>query len=42
VKHALKVRPDLRLEWMEDSIHDIPLQHPETLANLILDFSALL
>ncbi len=42
VEHALKVRPDLRLEWMKDSIHDIPLQHPETLANLILDFSALL
>jgi len=28
----------LRVEWMADTIHDIPLQRPEELAGLIADF----
>jgi pimeloyl-ACP methyl ester carboxylesterase len=31
---------DLRVRWMEDTIHDIPLQRPTELARLIVDFSA--
>lgn len=34
----LKVNPNVRHEWMRDSIHDIPLQHPESLANQIISF----
>lgn len=30
--------PDLRLHWMPDTIHDIPLQRPAELAALIADF----
>jgi pimeloyl-ACP methyl ester carboxylesterase len=29
---------DLRVHWMEDTIHDIPLQRPAELASLIIDF----
>jgi pimeloyl-ACP methyl ester carboxylesterase len=31
-----------RLIWMEDSIHDIPLQHPADLADAIIEFGAAL
>jgi pimeloyl-ACP methyl ester carboxylesterase len=30
----------LRVEWMPDTIHDIPLQRPDELADLIADFTA--
>jgi pimeloyl-ACP methyl ester carboxylesterase len=30
---------DLRVRWMEDTIHDIPLQRPAELARLIVDFA---
>ena len=33
-----KLNPNLRLEWMRDSIHDIPLQYPEQLASQIIQF----
>ncbi len=29
---------DLQVEWMPDTIHDIPLQRPERLAGMITDF----
>lgn len=29
---------DLRVHWMEDSVHDIPLQRPAALAETLLDF----
>jgi len=31
--------PKLQVHWMEDSIHDIPLQHPAELAELITEFA---
>jgi pimeloyl-ACP methyl ester carboxylesterase len=31
---------DLRVAWMEDTIHDIPLQRPDELADLITVFAA--
>jgi len=31
--------PELQVHWMNDSIHDIPLQHPAELANLIVEFA---
>jgi len=31
---------DLQVAWMEDTIHDIPLQRPAELAKLIADFAA--
>jgi hypothetical protein len=29
----------LSVHWMEDSIHDIPLQRPRELADLIIEFA---
>ena len=26
--------------WFEDSVHDIPLQHPKTLADCIVNFAS--
>lgn len=31
---------ELQVRWMEDTVHDIPLQRPTELAGLILDFHA--
>jgi pimeloyl-ACP methyl ester carboxylesterase len=31
---------DLEAEWMEDTVHDIPLQRPAELASLILSFAS--
>jgi N-acetylglutamate synthase-like GNAT family acetyltransferase len=31
---------DLRVEWMEDTDHDIPLHRPESLAGLLLELAA--
>jgi pimeloyl-ACP methyl ester carboxylesterase len=31
---------DLRVVWMKDAIHDVPLQRPDELADLIADFAA--
>ncbi len=33
-------RPDFQVEWMQDSIHDIPLQYPDRLAAAIIQFTA--
>ena len=35
---VLAANPEVRIHWMEDSIHDSPLQKPQALAELILDF----
>jgi pimeloyl-ACP methyl ester carboxylesterase len=35
---VLVANPAVRLHWMENAIHDIPLQKPQALADLILDF----
>ncbi len=32
-------RPDIQVRPMMDSIHDVPLQHPEELAELIAEFA---
>jgi len=35
---VLAANPKVRIQWMEDAIHDIPLQKPQALAELILSF----
>lgn len=39
VARAQETMRDLRVAWMADTIHDIPLQRPEALADLISDFA---
>jgi pimeloyl-ACP methyl ester carboxylesterase len=34
--------PQVSLHWLEDSVHDVPLQRPTELSRLILDFAAAL
>jgi pimeloyl-ACP methyl ester carboxylesterase len=36
IEHIQALRPDLRVVWMPDTIHDIPLQRPAQLAQEIL------
>ena len=38
LEEIMKLKPGLRLEWMRDSIHDIPLQHPGPLAEQMIKF----
>ena len=38
VARALELLPDGRAVWFEDSIHDVPLQRPELVAETILAF----
>jgi pimeloyl-ACP methyl ester carboxylesterase len=33
-----RVRPDIKIQRMQDTIHDVPVQRPEDLARLIADF----
>ena len=40
IARAQREIPGLQVDWMRDSIHDIPLQHPVELAHLINDFAA--
>ena len=40
ITKAQKAIRKLRVEWMPDTIHDIPLQRPIELADLIADFAA--
>jgi len=37
---AQEAAPSLRVEWMEDTIHDVPLQRPRELADAIERFAA--
>ncbi len=39
VEQARQAIPGLKVHWMEDSIHDVPLQHPAELAGLIGEFA---
>jgi pimeloyl-ACP methyl ester carboxylesterase len=39
VAHAQKAVSKLRVVWLPDTIHDIPLQRPGVLSNLIADFA---
>lgn len=39
IKHIQSNQENLKVHWMENSVHDIPLQHPQQLAQLLLDFS---
>lgn len=40
IEKAQQAIRDLRVVWMEDTIHDIPLQRPAELADLIAGFAA--
>jgi pimeloyl-ACP methyl ester carboxylesterase len=41
IDYLLETYPGkLSVHWMEDSVHDVPLQRPETLGRLILEFAA--
>ena len=40
IERARRVMRDLRVEWMEDTDHDIPLHRPESLAGLLLELAA--
>jgi len=40
VQQALEQNSKVRVQWMPDTIHDIPLQRPEELGMLIRDFAA--
>jgi pimeloyl-ACP methyl ester carboxylesterase len=37
---AQKTIQDVRVSWMRDTIHDVPLQRPRALAKRILEFAA--
>jgi pimeloyl-ACP methyl ester carboxylesterase len=40
ISHLQGLYPDkFRVRWMDDSIHDIPLQHAKALSRLIVDFA---
>ena len=39
VERAEKLLPNGRVVWLEDSIHDVPLQRPRRVAQLLLDFA---
>lgn len=40
VERARVILPDLQVHWMQDSVHDIPLQYPAKLAELIAVFAS--
>jgi pimeloyl-ACP methyl ester carboxylesterase len=40
IAHAQAAIPNLHLHWMENSVHDIPLQRPVELAKVITAFSS--
>jgi pimeloyl-ACP methyl ester carboxylesterase len=40
IERARRSIADLQAEWMEDTVHDIPLQRPDALASTILSFAA--
>ena len=37
MNRALAMLPNARLIWMEDSIHDVPVQRPLEVADVIMD-----
>ncbi|HET6319914.1 MAG TPA: alpha/beta hydrolase [Chloroflexota bacterium] len=40
IQRALELQPRASVRWFEDTIHDIPLQRPDELAQEMLDFAA--
>lgn len=38
INRASEILRDFRVSWVANSVHDIPLQHPDKLARLLLDF----
>jgi pimeloyl-ACP methyl ester carboxylesterase len=40
IQRALELQPRTSVRWFEDTIHDIPLQRPDELAQELLDFAA--
>lgn len=38
IQRLKQIRPDLEIEWFENTIHDMPLQRPDKLAQSILTF----
>lgn len=40
VAHIRSEHPQVQVHWMEDSIHDVPLQRPQELARLLVEFNA--
>lgn len=40
IEQARRSIPNLRVEWMDDTDHDIPLHRPEVLARLLLELTA--
>lgn len=41
VERTRSIQPGLQVHWMQDSVHDIPLQYPAKLADLIGGFASL-
>ena len=39
-EHQPPLRPDARVVWFEDTVHDIPLQRPAALAAELARFAA--
>jgi pimeloyl-ACP methyl ester carboxylesterase len=39
VERALELQPQARLRWFEDTVHDVPLQRPEELADELRAFA---
>ncbi|RIK30104.1 MAG: hypothetical protein DCC52_06610, partial [Chloroflexi bacterium] len=39
IKHAAREIPTARVVWFRNTIHDIPLQRPRKLANVIVKFA---
>jgi len=39
VARALEVQPRARVRWFDDTVHDVPLQRPEQLADELLGFA---
>ena len=39
VSRAESLLPNARVVWLEDSIHDVPLQRPRLVAQLLLNFA---
>ncbi len=38
IARVKNINPAIQVQWMEDSIHDVPLHHPSELAQLVIQF----
>ena len=36
IQRALEIQPRARVRWFEETVHDVPLQRPEELADELL------